>query len=113
MATSKLKYETEEGTIVRIRLDDKKKTAAGTEPTAALDEPNWFISVNASSRSRTRLRARGWLYTREVPVTGEERKLIFTVFIPKLTPAAYDGSTETDLDYDGETYKFARKVPEA
>ena len=111
MATRR-KYETDAGTVVRIRLSDAVFTLAGTEPAGAVTESNWFVSVSTSKRSQTRLKARGWKYSRAVTVAGEDKKLLFTLFIPKLTPAAYSATQAATVDYGGEQWTEAGKSPE-
>lgn len=109
---TKVKYETDAGTIARIRVDDDKVALVGTPPAGAVTESNLLVSVTTSRRSQTKLRARAWEYSRSVDVEGEDAKLRFSLSVPKVTEAAFDGTPADTLPYGGEVWTFERKRPE-
>lgn len=109
---TKVKYETDGGAVARIRVQDEKVAIVGTAPAGAVTESNLLVSVTTSRRSQTKLRARGWLYSRSVDVADEDRKLVFSLFVPKVTEAAYDATPTDTITFLEQTWTFQRKRPE-
>jgi hypothetical protein len=106
------KYQTDDGTIVQIRLSEEKKVPAGAEPAGAIDQAGWFISVSTSKRSQTKRKARGFVYSREIPSTEPPLKLIKTIFLPILTPTVYNGTPPATVQYLGNDFTFVNKSAE-
>jgi len=111
MAFTNSKYETDDGTVVSIRLSDLKLALAGTPPADPVEQSGWFIAVAGSKRSRNKRIARSWIYSR-FETTENGLKAIETVRFPKLTLAAYQAAAPVTQVYDGKTYTFVDKSGE-
>jgi hypothetical protein len=108
------KYQTDAGTIVRIRISESTATVAGNgEPAGALTDGRLFAyASNPGSRRGNQLNARGLRLERFLGI-GINRKRL-TTFLPVLTPAGL--ATFTDgaaLVIGGETYAIASKIGES
>lgn len=108
------KYQTDAGTIGRIRIStDSAAVAGNTEPAGAVDDENVFaFASNPGSRRKKQLNARGIVLTRTVgtaPNTFKRR-----TFVPILTKAGLDGITiDTAVTVGGVAYTVASKIQEA
>lgn len=108
------KYETNAGTVVRIRISDAALGVLGnTPPAGAVDDGNIYAyAQNPGSKRKKQLNARGARLQRFTG-TGAARKR-FTTFVPILTPTAWEavvvGSTVT---LNSVEYTVADLVPEA
>lgn len=113
-STSLVKYETDAGTIVRVRIGAGAAAVAGnTEPAGAIEDGRVFAYASkAGNRRGGQLNARG-LRLERFTGAGIARKR-FTTFVPILTPAALatfvDGA---DLTVNTVLYKIASKIGEA
>lgn len=114
MARATYKYQTDAGTIVRIRMDTAKKGITdNTEPAGAVDDPKIFAQVSdAGRRRKISLAPRGAIFSRTG--TGADLNKVFRVFIPCLTPAALTAiGGQASITYKGGTYTFVNTVSEA
>lgn len=108
------KYQTDAGTIGRIRISDQSLSfAANVEPAGAIDDENIFaFASNPGSRKKKQLNARG-LRLQRFTGTGAARKR-FTTFLPILTQSVLDAQTIGDEIVLGSvSYTIADKVAEA
>ena len=114
MAIKRYKYQTDAGTIVRIRMDEAKAGILNnTEPAGALDDPNVYAIVSDKGRRRKQsLAPRGCTFTRTGTLTQLNK--VFTVFIPTFTPAAQAAvAAQASITYKGNSYDFASTIGEA
>lgn len=114
MPKSNFKYQTDAGTIVRLRMDDAKGAITGnTEPAGAIDDSKiWAIVSDAGRRRKLSLAPRGVVFTREG--TGADLNKVFRVFIPALTPAALTALVAAGtIEYKGEDYDLLDTISEA
>lgn len=114
MARGTYKYETDAGTIVRLRMDTAKKAiASNTEPAGTVDDAKIFAVVaDAGRRRKISLAPRGCVFSRTG--TGADLNKVFRVFIPCLTPAAQTAiSALASITYKGGTYTFVDTISEA
>jgi hypothetical protein len=112
-STQLVKYQTDAGTIVRVRIGAGAAAVAGnTEPAGAIDDGRIFAYASkAGNRRGGQLNARGLL--ERFTGTGINRKR-FTTFVPILTPAALGTFTEgAELTINTVLYKIATKIGEA
>ncbi len=108
------KYETDAGTVVRIRISDASLGVLGnTPPAGAIDDPNIYAyAQNPGSKKKKQLNARGARLQRFTG-TGAARKR-YTTFVPILTEAAFDAITVgSEVTLNSLTYTVADKVNEA
>lgn len=108
------KYETDAGTVVRIRISDAALGVLGNAPPAgAIDDPNIYAyAQNPGSKRKKQLNARGVRLQRFVG-TGAARKR-FTTFVPILTEAALDAVTVgATVTLNAVEYTVADKIDEA
>lgn len=109
-----VKYETDAGTIVRIRASSQTVSASGnTAPSGAIDDLNIFAyAANPGSKRKKQLNARGLRLRRELgtaPLTFNRY-----TFIPFFTLAGMAAvALESDITLGGVTWKVAEKVNEA
>lgn len=109
-----VKYQTDAGTVVRIRASDQTIGISGnTAVTSAVSDPNLFaFASNPGSRKKKELNARGIILQRFTG-TGASRKR-FTTFAPIFSPTAFAAlNVGTEVTLAGGTYTIASKVPEA
>lgn len=106
------KYETDDGVVAQIRLSTEKLAVAGTPPAGEIDQAGWFIAAGGSKRQRNVRVARAWIYSEEIPTTGDRGVLVKTYRFPKLTPTAYNAAPPTTLPYKGNTLNFVDKDAE-
>lgn len=115
MATfSTSKYETNAGTIVRIRISDAAKAVlSNAEPAGAIDDGNIYAyAQNPGSKRKKQLNARG-VRLQRFTGTGAARKR-YTTFLPILTKTVWDGITVgADVTLNTVAYTVADKVDEA
>ncbi len=114
MAFSREKYETDAGTIVRIRISSDTKAIAGNAPPAgAIDDTKIYaFASNPGSKRKKALNARGIKLGRLVGVAPNQ----FTryTFAPILTKAGLDGiAIDTEVTVGGVAYTVRDKVDEA
>ena len=108
------KYETDAGTVVRIRISPASLAVAGnTEPAGAIDDERIFAyASNPGSRRGGQLNARGLRMQRFLGA-GLARKRL-TTFIPILTQTALDTFTiNQEITIGGNAYTVADKISEA
>lgn len=112
--TQPRKYQTDAGTIVRIRVADEALTAvANGEPAGAVDDAAiWAFASNPGSKRKKALNARGLILGRTVgtaPNTFTRR-----TFLPVLTPAALTAiAIDAPVTLDGVEYTVRDKRNEA
>lgn len=114
MARGTYKYQTDAGTIVRLRMDTAKKAVADNdEPAGAVDDPKVFAVVSdAGRRRKISLAPRGVIFSRVG--TGADLNKVFRIFIPCLTPAALTAiGGKASITYKTQTYTFVNTVSEA
>lgn len=114
MAKGTYKYETDAGTIIRLRMDTAKKAiASNTEPAGAVDDTKIFAVVSdAGRRRKISIAPRGAVFQRVG--TGADLNKVFRVFIPCLTPAALTAiGALASITYKGGTYTFSTTISEA
>lgn len=114
MARKTYKYETDAGTVVRIRMDEAKKAiTSNTEPAGAVDDVKIFAIVSDAGRTRkASLAPRGAIFQRVG--TGDDLNKVFRVFIPCLTPAALTAiGGQSTITYKTLTYSFVSVKSEA
>jgi len=112
---ARTRYEDEKGLIHVINLSQKKIDVLNNlEPNAAVNSPV-LVKVSKSNRSYG-IRPRQAIIYREVdlaaPAVG---KKVITSKIPllqKATASAAAWAVDTDVDYDGETWKVRAVMPE-
>jgi len=109
-----VKYETDSGTVVRMRASDATIAASGnTAVTGTVDDPNVFaFAQNPGSKRKKQLNARG-LRLERFTGTGAARKR-FTTFMPFFSKTAMD-AIEIGASYTlgGNTYTVFDKINEA
>lgn len=108
------KYETDAGTVVRIRISDAALgVLSNTPPAGAVDDGNIYAyAQNPGSKRKKQLNARG-VRLQRFTGTGAARKR-FTTFVPILTETAFDGVTVgATVTLNGVEYTVADKVNEA
>lgn len=115
MATfTETKYQTDAGTVVRIRVSDDAIAAAGQViPAGAVtDKALWAFAGNPGSRRKRQLNARGVVLGREVgtdPNTFTRR-----TFLPIMTKAALDAiAIGAAVTIGGEAYTVRAAINEA
>lgn len=114
MAFETVKYQTDAGTIVRIRVSSATIAAVGnTAITAAVDDGNIFaFAQNPGSKRKKQLNARG-LRLERFTGTGAARKR-FTTFMPVFSPTAFGSYViQAELTVDSVLYNIADKINEA
>lgn len=114
MAVVPRKYQSNSGGVYRIRLDqDKAAIADNTEPSGAITDPNVEVEVSeAGNRRKGGIHPRGVRFSRVG--TGADLNKRFSVFIPCLTPAAFNAlSVATSITYKGEVYNTPVPIPES
>jgi len=108
------KYETDAGTIGRIRISDASAAAlANAEPAGAVDDPNVFaFASNPGSKRKKQLNARGVKLGRTVG-TAPNTFTRYT-FLPILTKARLDAiAIDATVTLNGNEYTVRDKVNEA
>lgn len=108
------KYQTDAGTVVRMRISDQSLSyAANTEAAGAVDDANIFAyAQNPGSKRKKQLNARG-LRLQRFTGTGAARKR-FTTFLPILTKTVFDARTAgEEIVLGSVTYTVADKINEA
>lgn len=113
MAKATYKYETDAGTVVRLRMDTAKKIAANAEPAGGVDDAKIFAIVSdAGRRRKASLAPRGAWFSRVG--TGADLNKVFRVFIPALTQASLTAiAALASVTYKGNTYNFVSTVSES
>lgn len=107
-------YQTDQGSVVRIRIDAAKAAITGNAaPAGAMTEPHIEAQVSqAGSRRKYGLNPRGVRYRRVG--TGTDLNKVFTVFVPALTQASQTALLATDpITYKGNTYTTPVGVAES
>lgn len=104
MGYKTVKYQTDAGTVVRIRVSDETIAAAGNAaPAGAVDDQKIFaFASNPGSKRKKALNARGLILGRTVG-TAPDTAVKYT-FLPIFTKAAMDGIE------DGATYTLRDKA---
>lgn len=111
MAFQDLKYETNSGSIVLIRMSDEEAAATSAEPGGAVTLA--CHANNSGSRRRFGIHPRGVNLSQTVgtaPDTFNKSK-----FLALLTPAAVGASGYTvgsSITIDGDTWEVKSEVPE-
>lgn len=111
---STVKYQTDKGTIVRLRAGEAAVTLAGNaEPAGALTDGRIYAYASRPGNRRGgQLNARGLRLERFLGV-GVARKR-FTTFVPVFTPAALNAFTDgAALTINGEEYTIKDRIQEA
>jgi len=108
MAFEETLYQSENGEVYRIRLDDDTLASAGPAPTFAGDKTKLpFVQVSKSKRQfGMSPRLAVYKFTEE---TDGGLKATATKRIPLLLPTTNPPATITD---DGRTYELKSRVPE-
>lgn len=88
--TVETKYETDSGTIVRIRVGESAAgQAKNTAPAGAVSDRALFaFSSNPGSKRKKELNARGLILGRDVGTAPDQ--FVRRTFMPVLTPTAFD-----------------------
>lgn len=112
--TQPRKYQTDAGTIVRIRISDQGLAAlANAEPAGAVTDSKIFaFARNPGSRRKKELNARGVVLGRLVGVAPNQ----FTrrTFLPILTPARLTAiALDATVTLNGQEYTVRDKIDEA
>lgn len=109
------KYQTDAGTIVRIRSSAQVLAFTGqAEPAGAVDEPNVYaFASNPGSRRKKALNARGVVLTRAVGTAPNI--LVRRTFVPIYTQAAWTAIVvgAARPAYGGFDWVIGGKIPEA
>lgn len=114
MAFVESKYETDEGTVVRIRVSTETTGAAGQViPAGAVeDSALWAFASNPGSRRKKQLNARGLVLGRTVGAAPDQ--FVRKTFIPILTLTAWTDTEIGDpVEVGGVNYTVRAKVPQA
>lgn len=113
MAIIRTKYEADSGNIYKIRLDSAKAAITGNgAPAGAISDLNVEVQVSFAGRKRKYgIHPRGVYFSRVG--TGADLNKVFRVFIPALTPGAFDTlKALTTLTYKTQTYALPDPVAE-
>jgi hypothetical protein len=108
------KYQTDQGTVIKIRLDSAKAAITGnTEPAGAITDTQLQASVShIGNRRRLGVQARGVYFSRVG--TGTDLNKVFRVFIPAFTQASQTTiAGTTSITYKGNTFTNPVAVGEA
>jgi hypothetical protein len=109
------KYQTDAGTIVRIRSSSQVVAFTGqAEPAGAVDDPNVFAyASNPGSKRKKQLNARGVILTREVGTAPNI--IVRRTFVPIFTKTAFDAIVvgAARPAYGGFDWVIGDKVNEA
>jgi hypothetical protein len=108
------KYETDAGTIVRIRISVEGSTAAGNvEPAGAIDDAKIFaFASNPGSKRKKALNARGVILGRTVGTAPDT--FVRRTFLPILTRARLDAIVvNSAVTIGGKEYTVKDKISEA
>ena len=114
VAFALVKYETDAGTVVRIRMSTEGAAAAGNVPPAgAVDDAKIFaFASNPGSKRKKALNARGVVLGRTVGVAPNT--FVRRTFLPILTRARLDAiATDAEVTIGGQTYTVRDKISEA
>lgn len=105
MARVTSKYQSDAGTVVKIRLDSDKLAITGNTPPAGAVGDAQLVAIvsNPGNRRKQGLHARGVYFSRVG--AGADLNKVFRVFIPCLTQAAQTAIAGTaSITYRGQTY---------
>lgn len=108
------KYQTNAGTIVRIRISDQAVAALdNAEPGGALDDINiWAFASSPGSKKKKALNARGFILGRTVGTAPNQ--FVRKTFLPILTIAAWTNTALNEaVTLNGVAYNVRDKVDEA
>ena len=114
MAFVESKYQTDEGTVVRIRVDQSTLDAAGqVVPSGVVaDSALWAFASNPGSRRKKQLNARGLVLGRSVGIAPNA--FVRKTFIPILTLTAWTDTEIGDaVTTGGQAYTVRAKIPQA
>jgi len=114
MAIVTKKYQSDAGTILKIRLDSAKAGITGnSEPAGAItDTQLQAIVSNPGNRRKQGLHARGVVFSRVG--TGADLNKVFRVFIPCFTTASQTAVAGTaSITYKGQTFTNPLAIGEA
>jgi len=114
MAIVTSKYQTDGGSVFKIRLDAAKVAVTGnTAPTGAITDANVEVEVSeAGSRRKFGLHPRGVRGTRIG--TGADLNKRFSVFLPALTQVSLQAIlTAGSFTYKGQSYTDLSTVAES
>jgi hypothetical protein len=114
MAGTLRKYETDEGTIIRIRATDSTAGAPGnTEPAGAVDDIRLFAKASEpGNRRNSELNARGLILGRNVGTAPNV--FVRRTFVPYFTKAAMDAvAIDSEVTINGVVYTVRDRRDEA
>jgi len=114
MAFQRTKYQTDEGTVVNIRVSSATIAATGQGvPAGAVDDANlWAFARNPGSRRKKELNARGVVLGRTVGTAPNQ--FMRRTFLPILTKAALDAiAIDSAVTLNSVVYTVQSKVQEA
>jgi len=111
--TVETKYQSDSGTVVRIRIGtDAAALASNPAPAGALDDSNIFaFASNPGSRRKKALNARGVVLGRSVGTAPDT--FVRRTFVPILTQAGLTAITVgTAITINGVAYTVRSKINE-
>lgn len=114
MGFKDVKYQTDAGTVVNIRVSDATIAAAGnTAVAAALDDNNiWAFASNPGSRRKRQLNARGVVLGRTIGAAPNS--FVRKTFMPVFSKTALDAmEKDSPISLNGVAYTIKSKVEEA